>query len=46
MESEQVLDVPVRRYIIESERTFPDVLDGIFCGISRPDITSLFNDLR
>lgn len=46
MGSEQVLDVPVRRYIIESERSFPDVLDGIFGGISRPDITSLFGDLE
>ena len=46
MESEQVLDVPVRRYIIESERSFPDVRDGIFGGISRPDITSLFGDLE
>ena len=46
MESEQVLDIPVRRYIIESERSFPDVLDGIFGGISRPDITSLFGDLE
>jgi hypothetical protein len=46
MESEQVLDVPVRRYIIESERSFPDVLDGIFGGISRPDITSLLGDLE
>jgi hypothetical protein len=41
MESEQVLDVSVRRYIIKSEGSFPDVLDRIFNRISRPDITSL-----
>lgn len=29
-----------------AERSFPDVRDGIFGGISRPDITSLFGDLE
>jgi hypothetical protein len=38
MASEQVLDVVVCRHIFTSERPFPDVLDGIFGGISQPDI--------
>ena len=45
MASEQVLDVAVRRHIFTSERPFPDVLDGIFGGISQPDIGALFAKL-
>src|SRR5579862_1644186 len=45
MASEQVLDVAVRRHILTSERAFPDVLDGIFGGISQPDIEALFAKL-
>jgi hypothetical protein len=45
MASEQVLDVAVRRHILTSERPFPDVLDGIFGGISQPDIGALFAKL-
>jgi uncharacterized protein (DUF302 family) len=45
MASEQVLDVAVRRHIFTSERPFPDVLDGIFGGISQPDIGTLFAKL-
>jgi uncharacterized protein (DUF302 family) len=45
MASEQVLDVVVRRHIFTSERPFPDVLDGIFGGISQPDIGALFAKL-
>jgi hypothetical protein len=45
MASEQVLDVAVRRHILTSERPFPDVLDGIFRGISLPDIGALFAKL-
>lgn len=45
MASEQVLDVVVRRHIFTSERPFPDVLDGIFGGISQPDIGTLFAKL-
>jgi hypothetical protein len=41
-----VLEVAVRRHIIESERPFASVLDGIFGGISRPDIGPLFRDLE
>ena len=45
MASEQVLDVAVRRHIFTSERPFPDVLNGIFGGISQPDIRALFGKL-
>jgi hypothetical protein len=46
MATEHVLEVAVRRHIIESERPFASVLDGIFGGISRPDIGPLFRDLE
>jgi len=39
--SEDVLEVLVRRHVFASERPFPAVLDGIFGGISRPDIEVL-----
>ena len=42
MASEQVLDISVRRHVLTSERPFQAVLDGIFGGISRPDIGALF----
>ena len=45
MGSEQVLDVAMRRHILNSERPFPAVLDGIFGGISQPDIGALFAKL-
>ena len=45
MASEQVLDVAVRRHVFTSERPFRDVLDGIFGGISQPDIRALFGKL-
>jgi hypothetical protein len=45
MASEQVLDVAVRRHTFNSERPFPAVLDGIFGGISQPDIAALFGKL-
>jgi Domain of unknown function DUF302 len=45
MASEQVLDVAVRRHVFTSERPFQDVLDGIFGGISQPDIGALFAKL-
>jgi hypothetical protein len=45
MASEQVLDVVVRRHMLTSERPFADVLDGIFGGISQPDIGALFAQL-
>ena len=46
MATEHLLEVAVRRHIIESERPFASVLDGIFGGISRPDIGPLFRDLE
>ncbi len=46
MAAEQVLEVPIRRHIIVTERPFAHVLDGLFGGISRPDIRSLFSDLE
>ena len=42
---EQVLDVPLRRHVLDSERPFAAVLDGIFGGISQPDIEQLFRQL-
>lgn len=46
MALEQVLEVPISRHIIESERSFASVLDGIFGGISRPDIGRYSPTLR
>ena len=46
MAAEQVLEVSIRRHVIESERPFATVLDGIFGGISRPDIEPLFSSLE
>jgi hypothetical protein len=45
MASEQVLEVPMRRHVFDSERPFAAVLDGIFGGISQPDIEALFSKL-
>jgi uncharacterized protein (DUF302 family) len=45
MASEHVLQVPVRRHVFDTERPFSDVLDGIFGGISQPDIGLLFSKL-
>jgi hypothetical protein len=45
MSSERVLEVPLRRHILDSERPFASVLDGIFGGISQPDIGLLFSKL-
>jgi len=46
MASEQVIEVAVRRHVFDSERPFPAVLDGIFGGISQPDIDQLFSQLE
>jgi hypothetical protein len=43
--SERVQDVLVRRHVITSEQPFSAVLDGIFAGISQPDIPDLFGKL-
>ncbi len=45
MASEQVLDVVLRRHMFTSDRPFQAVLDGIFAGISQPDIAALFAKL-
>ena len=45
MASEEVLDVLVRRHVIDSDRPFSSVLDGIFGGITRPDIGPLLSTL-
>jgi hypothetical protein len=43
---ETVLEVPIRRHVFTSDRPFREVLDGIFGGISQPDIGALFSKLR
>src|SRR5690349_24285753 len=43
--SENVLKVLVHRHVFDSDRPFSAVLDGIFGGISRPDIEALFSEL-
>ena len=45
MASGQVLDIAVRRHVLTSERPFQVVLDGIYDGISQPDIGALFAEL-
>jgi hypothetical protein len=40
-----VLDIAVRRHVLTSERPFQIVLDGIYDGISQPDIGALFAKL-
>jgi hypothetical protein len=41
MASEHALEIVVRRHVFTSERPFRAVLDGIFGGISQPDIGQL-----
>jgi hypothetical protein len=45
MASENVLEVLVDRHVFDSDRPFPAVLEGIFGGISQPDIEALFSKL-
>jgi hypothetical protein len=45
MASERVLEVLVRRHVFDSERPFSSVLEGIFGGITQPDIGQLFSKL-
>jgi hypothetical protein len=45
MASQQVLEVLMRRHVFDSEQPFASVLDGIFGGISQPDIAQLFSKL-
>jgi hypothetical protein len=42
VESEQVLDIPLRRHVLTSGRPFQVVLDGIYAGIGQPDTGALF----
>jgi hypothetical protein len=43
--AEGVLEVRVRRHVFTSERPFAKIKDGIYGGISQPDIGSLFRRL-
>jgi hypothetical protein len=45
MAAENVVQVLVRRHIIDSELPFSSVLEGIYAGISQPDITALYSRL-
>jgi uncharacterized protein (DUF302 family) len=45
MASEEVLAVSIRRHVINGDRPFSAVLDGIYQGIGRPDIAGLFREL-
>jgi hypothetical protein len=45
MATEQVVDVAVRRHVFTTDKPFADVMDGIFNGISRPDIEKVFKEL-
>lgn len=45
MASEEVRTVAIRRHVIDTARAFDDVLDGIYTGISRPDLAALFQKL-
>jgi hypothetical protein len=45
MASEQVLEVSVRRHVFVSEWPFADVLNGVYSGISQPDIGQQFSAL-
>jgi uncharacterized protein (DUF302 family) len=45
MASESVREVRRRRHVFDTSRSFSDVLDGIFGGISQPDIAALFSSL-
>jgi hypothetical protein len=45
MASQQVLEILMCRHVFDSERPFASVLDGIFGGISQPDIGQLFSKL-
>jgi hypothetical protein len=45
MPSEQVLQVVVQRHAFATDRPFASVLDGVYGGISQPDIGALFGEL-
>ena len=43
--AEDVLEVQVRRHVFTSERPFAEIMDGIYGGVSQPDLGSLFRQL-
>jgi hypothetical protein len=43
--AEDVLEVRVRRHVFTTERPFTEIMDGIYGGVSQPDIGSLFRQL-
>jgi hypothetical protein len=43
--AEDVLEVQVLRHVFTSERPFAEIMDGIYGGISQPDIGNLFREL-
>ena len=45
MAAEDVLEVQVRRHVFTSARPFAEIMDGIYGGISQPDIVRLFREL-
>ena len=45
MAAEDVLEVRVRRHVFTSERPFAEIMDGIYGGISQPDVGGLFRQL-
>jgi len=46
MATEDALEVRVRRHVFITGRPFPDVMKGLYGGISRPDIGNLFRELH
>ena len=45
MAAEDVLEVRVRRHVFTTERPFAEIMEGIYGGISQPDVGSLFQQL-
>ena len=45
MSSEDVLEVRVSRHVFVTERPFSNVINGVYEGISQPDIETLFGEL-
>jgi hypothetical protein len=43
--AEDVLEVQVRRHVFTSAWPFAEIMDGIYGGISQPDIVRLFREL-
>jgi hypothetical protein len=43
--AEDVLELRVRRHVIISDRSFGEIMAGVYGGVSQPDIESLFRQL-